>query len=305
MVFKSYAHAQYERKIDISSNKMAAPTLVSSWKCFGGLQKVFKHQSKVLKCEMKFAIYLPPQAVDKSVPVVYWLSGLTCTQDNFIQKAGAQRYAADLGVAIVCPDTSPRGCNIEGEDDSYDFGSGAGFYLNATEDKWKTNYSMFSYVTDELPKLVESNFPLDASNRAITGHSMGGHGALVCYLKNPGFYKSVSAFAPICNPSNCPWGTKAFTGYLGNDKATWKEWDATELVKNYTGPPKSYILIDQGKDDNFLTEKQLLPQNFVEACKDNSIPVVLRMQEGYDHSYYFIASLIGEHLEHLAKAFEQ
>ncbi len=284
---------------------MAAPTLVSSWKCFGGLQKVFKHQSKVLNCEMKFAIYLPPQAVDKSVPVVYWLSGLTCTQDNFIQKAGAQRYAADMGVAIVCPDTSPRGCNIEGEDDSYDFGSGAGFYLNATEDKWKTNYNMFSYVTDELPQLVESNFPLDASNRAITGHSMGGHGALVCYLKNPGFYKSVSAFAPICNPSNCPWGTKAFTGYLGNDKATWKEWDATELVKHYTGPPKSYILIDQGKDDKFLTEKQLLPENFVEACKDNSIPVVLRMQEGYDHSYYFIASLIGEHLEHLAKAFGQ
>lgn len=279
---------------------MAAPTLVNSWKCFGGFQKVFQHQSKVLGCQMTFAIYLPPQAESGPVPVLYWLSGLTCTQDNFIQKAGAQRYASEYGIAIVCPDTSPRGCSIEGEDDSYDFGSGAGFYVDATEDKWKTNYNMYSYVTAELPKLVESNFPLDATRRGITGHSMGGHGALTCFLKNPGMYKSLSAFAPICNPSNCPWGTKAFTGYLGSDQSTWKSWDATELVRSFSGPLKSYILIDQGKDDNFLSQKQLLPEAFVEACRSTSTPVVLRMQEGYDHSYYFISSFIGEHIKHHA-----
>ena len=266
---------------------------------------MFKHQSKVLNCQMTFAIYLPPQSEAKTVPVIYWLSGLTCTQDNFIQKAGAQRYAAELGVAIVCPDTSPRGCGIEGEDDSYDFGSGAGFYVDATEDKWKTNYNMFSYVTDELPKLVESSFPVDANNRSVMGHSMGGHGALICFFKNPGFYKSVSAFAPICNPCNCPWGNKAFTGYLGGDKSVWKNWDATELVKGYAGALKSYILIDQGKDDNFLEQKQLLPENFVDACRANNVPVVLRMQEGYDHSYYFISSFVGEHIKHHYEALSQ
>ena len=280
---------------------MSAPTLVNSWKCFGGFQKVFTHQSKALNCKMTFAIYLPPQVDAGTVPVLYWLSGLTCTQDNFIQKAGGQKYAAEHGIAIVCPDTSPRGCDIEGEDDSYDFGSGAGFYVDATEDKWKTNYNMYSYVTAELPKLIEGNFPVNATRKAITGHSMGGHGALVCFLKNPGLYTSVSAFAPICNPSNCPWGTKAFTGYLGTNQSTWKKWDSTELVKNYSGPSKSYILIDQGKDDNFLTQNQLLPQAFVDACRESNVPVVLRMQEGYDHSYYFISSFIGDHIKHHAE----
>ena len=281
---------------------MSTPTLVSSWKCFGGLQKVFQHQSKVLNCQMKFAVYLPPQAESGNVPVLYWLSGLTCTQDNFIQKAGGQRYAAEHGIAIVCPDTSPRGCNIEGEEDSWDFGTGAGFYIDATEEKWKKNYNMFSYVTQELPQVIESNFPVDASRKSISGHSMGGHGALVSFLKNPGLYKSVSAFAPICNPCNCPWGEKAFSGYLGSDRSTWKEWDATELVKTYSGPVKSYVHIDQGKDDQFLTDKQLLPENFVEACRVSNVPVVLRMQEGYDHSYYFISSFIGEHVKHHAEA---
>ena len=281
---------------------MSTPTLVSSWKCFGGLQKVFQHQSKVLNCQMKFAVYLPPQADSGNVPVLYWLSGLTCTQDNFIQKAGGQRYAAEHGIAIVCPDTSPRGCNIEGEEDSWDFGTGAGFYIDATEEKWKKNYNMFSYVTQELPQVIESNFPVDASRKSISGHSMGGHGALVSFLKNPGLYKSVSAFAPICNPCNCPWGEKAFSGYLGSDRSTWKEWDATELVKTYSGPVKSYVHIDQGKDDQFLTDKQLLPENFVEACRVRNVPVVLRMQEGYDHSYYFISSFIGEHIKHHAEA---
>ncbi len=262
---------------------------------------MYQHQSKVLNCQMTFAIYLPPQADAGIVPVLYWLSGLTCTQDNFIQKAGGQKYAAEHGIAIVCPDTSPRGCGIEGEDDSYDFGSGAGFYVDATESKWKANYNMYSYVTQELPKLIQTNFPVDASRKSITGHSMGGHGALVCFFKNPGMYASVSAFAPICNPTNCPWGTKAFTGYLGEDQSTWKNWDSTELVKKYSGPSKTYVLIDQGKDDNFLTQKQLLPEAFVEACRGSNIPVVLRMQEGYDHSYYFISSFIGDHIKHHAE----
>lgn len=281
---------------------MAAPKLVSSAKCFGGYQKVFEHQSDVLKCMMKFAIYLPPQAETKKVPILYWLSGLTCTEQNFITKAGSQRYAAERGLAIVAPDTSPRGCNIEGEDDSYDFGSGAGFYVDATEEKWKTNYNMYSYVTNELPALIHAHFPVLPDKQSIFGHSMGGHGALVCALKNPGMYKSVSALSPICNPINCPWGEKAFTGYLGPEREKWKDWDATELVKKYKGPPMSYILIDQGKDDQFLSQLQLLPQNFVDSCQSGNMPVVLRMHEGYDHSYYFIASFMGDHIQHHAEA---
>lgn len=217
----------------------------SSVKCFGGFQKVFKHHSAELKCDMNFAVYVPPQAASEKVPVLYWLSGLTCTEQNFITKAGAQRTAADQGIMIVAPDTSPRSCGIDGEDDSYDFGTGAGFYIDATEEKWKTNYRMFSYVTKELPALIQSNFPVLADKQSVFGHSMGGHGALTCFFKNPGFYKSVSAFAPICNPVKCPWGEKAFSGYLGSNKESWKEYDATELVKNYDGPIPD-ILIDQG-----------------------------------------------------------
>lgn len=282
---------------------MAAPATlkeVSNIKSFGGWQKVFEHKSDVLKCDMKFAIYLPPQAETEKVPVLYWLSGLTCTEQNFITKAGGQNYASQCGVAIVCPDTSPRGCNIEGEDDAYDFGSGAGFYVNATQDKWSTNYNMYSYVTQELPGIIEANFNVDPLRKSIFGHSMGGHGALICYLKNPGQYQSVSAFAPICNPSNCPWGTKAFTGYLGSNQETWKEWDATELAKTYKGSLISYILIDQGESDKFLHEKQLLPENFIDACRDSKIPVLLQKQEGYDHSYFFIASFVGTHIEYHA-----
>lgn len=280
-------------------NKMAV-TEVSSNKMFDGFQKVFSHESTECKCTMKFGIYLPPQADSKKCPVLYWLSGLTCTDQNFVTKAGAQKYAAKNGIIVVAPDTSPRDCKIAGEDDSYDFGSGAGFYVNATKDPWKTNYRMYAYVTQELPALINSNFPVDVGRQSISGHSMGGHGALICALKNPGQYKSVSAFAPICNPMNCPWGVKAFTGYLGEDKEAWKEYDATCLVKKYSGPPLD-ILIDQGKADNFLAPGQLLPDNFVAACTESKTPVTLRMQEGYDHSYYFMATFIEDHITHHAK----
>ncbi|XP_035693147.1 S-formylglutathione hydrolase-like [Branchiostoma floridae] len=273
---------------------------VSCNKMFGGFQKVFSHESTQLKCKMNFGVYLPPQAESGKCPVLYWLSGLTCTEQNFVTKACAQRAAAKHGIIIIAPDTSPRGCNIEGEEDGWDFGTGAGFYVNATEDKWKTNYRMYSYVTEELPSVVNSSFPVDSDRQSIFGHSMGGHGALICYLKNPGKYRSVSAFAPICNPINCPWGQKAFSGYLGSNKDTWKEYDASELVKKYQGPPVD-ILIDQGKADNFLPAGQLLPDNFVAACKESKVPVVLRMQEGYDHSYYFMASFMDDHIKHHAK----
>lgn len=279
---------------------MAALTLISSARCFSGHQKVFEHDSEVLKCKMRLAVYLPSKAEDAKVPVLYWLSGLTCTEQNFISKAGAQRSAEEYGLMLVAPDTSPRGCGIEGEDESWDFGTGAGFYVDATEDKWKTNYNMFSYVTNELPALINANFPVLPDKQSIFGHSMGGHGALICSLKNPGKYKSVSAFAPICNPVNCPWGERAFSGYFGGDRESWKKWDATELVANYKGPALTYIMIDQGKDDTFLTQGQLLPENFVDACRVVGVPVVLRMHEGYDHSYYFIASFVTEHIKHHA-----
>ena len=281
---------------------MASLKQISSARCFGGFQKVFEHQSSVLQCAMKFAIYLPPQIDTDKVPVLYWLSGLTCTEQNFITKAGAQRFLSSLGIALVAPDTSPRGCNIEGEDDSYDFGTGAGFYVDATEEKWKENYKMYSYVTSELPELIQANFNVNPAKKSIFGHSMGGHGALICTLKNPGMYRSVSAFSPICNPINCPWGQKAFAGYLGPDREEWKKWDATELVKTYKGPPFSYVFIDQGRADNFLSEGQLLPDNFVHSAQEGGIPVVLRMQEDYDHSYYFIATFIEDHIRHHAAA---
>ncbi|XP_070538674.1 S-formylglutathione hydrolase-like [Ptychodera flava] len=281
------------------ARKMAAITQVSSNKMFGGLQKVYSHESAECKCKMTFGVYLPPAAETDKCPVLYWLSGLTCTEQNFVTKAGAQRVAAELGIIVVAPDTSPRGCNIEGEDESYDFGSGAGFYVDATEEKWKTNYRMYSYVTKELPEIINKNFPTKPESASIFGHSMGGHGALICAFKNPGKYKSVSAFAPICNPVVCPWGQKAFTGYLGSNQETWKEHDATHLVAKYNGPILD-ILIDQGKDDNFLAG-QLFPENFVSACRENKVPVVLRMQEGYDHSYFFIATFVEDHIRHHAK----
>ncbi|KAF6207383.1 hypothetical protein GE061_018624 [Apolygus lucorum] len=268
-------------------------------KSFGGLQKVFSHESSSLKCTMKFALYLPPEAESRKVPVIYWLSGLECTEQNFMTKAGAQQHAAVNNFILVIPDTSPRGCNIPGEDESYDFGTGAGFYVDATQDPWKTNYNMYSYITQELPFLINSEFPADPERQSIMGHSMGGHGALICYLKNPGKYRSVSAFSPICNPTQGPWGKKALKGYLGSDEESWKDYDATCLVAKYDGPPID-ILIDQGTDDKFL-EKELLPDNFVAACKEAQVPVVLQKREGYDHSYFYIATFIGEHFKHHAK----
>ncbi|KAK9969285.1 hypothetical protein ABG768_027476 [Culter alburnus] len=277
-----------------------ALTQVSSNKCCNGYQKVFEHDSSELKCKMKFAIYLPPKAESSKCPVLYWLSGLTCTEQNFITKAGSQQAASEHGIIVVAPDTSPRGCNIEGEDESWDFGTGAGFYVNATQEPWKTNYRMYSYVTEELPRLINSNFPADPEKMSISGHSMGGHGALICALKNPGKYKSVSAFAPICNPIQCAWGQKAFSGYLGPDKSTWELYDATVLAESYSGPELD-ILIDQGRDDQFLSSSQLLPDNLIAACSKKKIPVVFRLQQGYDHSYYFIFSFINDHIKHHAK----
>ncbi|XP_069687639.1 S-formylglutathione hydrolase [Periplaneta americana] len=270
---------------------------VSSNRCFGGFQKIFSHDSKELGCKMNFAVYLPPQAEDGKVPVIYWLSGLTCTEQNFIFKSGFQRYASEYGVIVIGPDTSPRGCNIPGEDESYDFGTGAGFYLDATQEPWNKNYRMFSYVTKELPEVVNSNFPVLPDCQSIMGHSMGGHGALICALKNPGKYRTVSVFAAVCNPTQGRWGKKVLAGYLGSSESSnWADWDATELVKKYNGPPLE-ILLDQGKEDEFLAA-DLFPENFVNACKESQTPVILHMREGYDHSYYYIATFIGEHFKH-------
>ncbi|CAH1957740.1 unnamed protein product [Acanthoscelides obtectus] len=279
-----------------------ALTEVSSNKSFGGFQKVFSHDSKELGCNMKFGVYLPPQAEEnKKLPVIYWLSGLECSEANFIQKAGAQRYAAEHGVIIVNPDTSPRSLNIPGDSEAWDFGVGAGFYVNATQEPWKKNYRMYSYVTEELPAVVAKNFGVAEGKQSIMGHSMGGHGALICALKNPGMYKSVSAFAPICNPCQCPWGEKAFNGYLGpREGGDWASWDATELVQKYNGPPLE-LLIDQGLEDNFLKQNQLLPENLIKACKAAGVPAILKKRDGYNHSYFYIASFIGEHLEYHVK----
>ncbi|GAA0697571.1 S-formylglutathione hydrolase [Marinobacterium maritimum] len=276
----------------------AAPELIASNKCFDGWLKRYRHSSAATGTEMVFAIYLPPQAQTQPVPVLYWLSGLTCTDENFMQKAGAQRIAAELGIAIVAPDTSPRGTDFPTEHDSYDFGSGAGFYVNATQAPWSANYRMYDYVTDELPALIEQHFPV-TDKRAISGHSMGGHGALICALKNPGRYTSVSAFAPISNPSNCPWGEKALTGYLGEDREAWKAWDSCELIA--TATEQLPILVDQGEADDFLSE-QLKPEALQAACEAAGHPLELRLRPGYDHSYFFIASFIEDHLRHHARA---
>jgi S-formylglutathione hydrolase len=249
---------------------------------------------------MNFHVYFPNNSDNKPFPVLYWLSGLTCSDENFIFKSGAQRAASQYGVALIAPDTSPRGLNVEGEADSWDFGVGAGFYLNATQEKWK-NWRMYDYVVKELPKLLSDNFPqLDTTRASIFGHSMGGHGALTIYLKNLDKYKSVSAFAPVANPTNCPWGQKAFTNYLGGNKSDWEDYDATYLVRKHPNVSTT-ILIDQGEDDKFLHD-QLLPHKFEEACKNGNVPLLLRLQPGYDHSYYFIATFIDDHIKHHAQA---
>ncbi|XP_063974005.1 S-formylglutathione hydrolase [Diachasmimorpha longicaudata] len=279
------------------SIEMSQITLVSNNKCFGGWQKVYSHDSSELKCKMNFGIYLPPQAEFDPVPVIYWLSGLTCTEQNFITKAGAQGYASEHGVILVIPDTSPRGENIP-NDKEYDLGQGAGFYVDATEEPWKENFRMYSYITKELPKLINDNFPVLPSQQSIMGHSMGGHGALICAFKNPGMYKTVSAFAPISNAVQSDWGKKALSAYLGPDEEVWKEWDATCLMKTYSGPPLD-ILVDQGKADNFL--HQLLPDNLLTASKDAGVTLILRNQEDYDHSYFFISTFMKDHINHHMK----
>ncbi|KAI3751833.1 hypothetical protein L2E82_22924 [Cichorium intybus] len=254
------------------------PTEIGSSKMFEGFNKRYKHHSSTLGCSMNFHIYFPPStSPDQRFPVLYWLSGLTCNDENFIIKSGAQRVASTEGIALIVPDTSPRGLNVEGEADSYDFGVGAGFYLNATVEKWK-NWQMYDYIVKELPKVLSDNFPqLDTSRASISGHSMGGHGALTICLKKLDKYKSVSAFAPIVNPINCPWGQKAFTNYLGDDKTAWEEYDATSLIKKFNDVGAT-IMIDQGDDDKFLHENQLLPSKFDEACRNVKAPLLLRMQ---------------------------
>ncbi|CAO3403735.1 S-formylglutathione hydrolase [Azospirillum palustre] len=275
-------------------------TTLSETRVFGGRLKRVRHQSAAVDCEMTFAIFLPPQVeAGAKVPVFYWLSGLTCTDENFTQKAGAFRVAAELGLAIVAPDTSPRGEGVPGDpDNSWDFGLGAGFYVDATEEPWARHYRMHDYVTRELPSLIEANYPV-TDRRSVAGHSMGGHGALVCALKHPGFYKAVSAFAPIVNPAAVPWGEKAFGRYLGPDRDRWLEWDACALIE--TASERLPILIDQGDRDGFL-EAQLKPEALVAAAEAVGHPVTLRMQPGYDHSYFFISTFIEDHLRHHAAA---
>lgn len=272
--------------------------LISKVKTFGGWLNTYTHQSEACNCKMTFSVFLPPQAETEKVPVLYWLSGLTCTNENFMIKAGAFKYAVEHGIAIVTPDTSPRGAGITGEDDSWDFGTGAGFYLNATQKPWSDYYNMYDYIVKELPSLIEANLPVN-DKRAISGHSMGGHGAMTIALKNPDKYKSVSAFSPICAPMQCPWGVKAFTNYLGEDQTTWSNYDTTSLVLN--GASKMPILIDQGDADNFLKDNQLRPDLLLEASKKMDFPVEVRMQPDYDHSYYFVSSFIEDHIKYHAQ----
>jgi S-formylglutathione hydrolase len=267
-------------------------------RCHGGTQGVYRHQASATRCAMELAVYVPPQAERGKVPVLYWLSGLTCTWANFTEKAGAQRHAAKHGLIIVAPDTSPRGTDFPGEHDSYDFGSGAGFYVDATAAPWSQSYRMYSYVTKELPALIGAHFPVERERQGIFGHSMGGHGALTCALRNPEQYRSLSAFAPIAAPMRCPWGEKAFSGYLGDDRETWRDYDATELAVRASWPGE--VLVDQGTADDFLDE-QLKPHLLQEAFRSAGIPLTLRYQAGYDHSYYFMASFMADHVGHHAR----
>lgn len=281
------------------TNKNAIESVASN-RSFDGWHKQFMHQSQVLNCKMRFAIYLPPAAEQQKVPVLYWLSGLTCTDENFMQKAGAQKLAAKLGIAIVAPDTSPRGEGVADDPEGvYDLGLGAGFYINATREPWAQHYQMESYITEELPALIEANFPV-SSQKAIAGHSMGGHGAITLALKYPDLYCSVSAFSPIANPSDCPWGHKAFTAYLGGDQQLWQQYDASCLLREATDAQKLPLLVDQGLADSFL-EQQLKSTALEAAAESSGYPLKLRYHEGYDHSYYFIASFIDEHLEFHAR----
>ena len=272
-------------------------TLLSEHRCFEGTQRFYAHESRECRTEMRFSVYLPPQAQQRPVPVLYYLAGLTCTEETFMIKAGAQRVAAELGLMLVAPDTSPRKARVAGDDASWDFGIAAGFYVDATQHPWASHYRMYSYITRELPELVRG---IDgaADRQSIFGHSMGGHGALVCALRNPDQYRSVSAFAPIAAPSDCPWGRKAFGGYLGADTQQWLQYDASQLVaaKQY---PRT-ILIDQGTADKFLTE-QLKPERFQAACRQSGTDLRLHYRDGYDHGYYFISTFVEDHLKHHAQ----
>lgn len=275
-----------------------SPQLLSEHGCFGGVQRFYKHDSRETRGPMKFSAYLPAKArAGGKVPVLYYLAGLTCTEETFAIKAHAQQLAAELGIMLVAPDVSPREPRIPGDADSWDFGQGAGFYVDATKAPWSTNYRMYSYVTRELPEVVTAELPALPGVASIFGHSMGGHGALVCALRNPSQYRSVSAFAPIAAPSQCPWGVKAFTNYLGTDRSAWAEYDASELVARRPFPGK--ILIDQGSADQFLVE-QLLPDRFSNAAQKSGQVFELRMQPGYDHGYFFIQTFVADHLRHHA-----
>ena len=278
----------------------ATHTLRSEHRAFGGVQGFYEHASEACAGPMRFSVYLPPGAVrGQEVPALYYLAGLTCTEETFMAKAGAQRVASELGLALVTCDTSPRAARFPGDEAAWDFGQGAGFYLDATQAPWSSAYRMETYVTRELREVVEAGFPVRRDVRGLFGHSMGGHGALTLALRHPGAYQSVSALAPIVAPSQVPWGQKAFTAYLGDDRNAWREWDAVELVA--TAKERLPLLVDQGADDDFL-QQQLRPGLLRDACAAAGHPLALRLQPGYDHSYYFIASFLGEHFEHHAAA---
>ena len=273
---------------------------LSEHPAFGGKVGFYRHTSDVNHCDMQFSVFVPPQAAGGPVPVVTYLAGLTCTEETFMTKGGAQRIAAEHGIMLVAPDTSPRGDGVPDDPDgAWDFGLGAGFYINATEAPWNEHYRMYDYVTRELPELLFENFPGDRSRQGITGHSMGGHGALTLGLKNPQTYRSISAFAPICSPINCPWGQKALGNYLGADQAAWIDCDATELVKKLGDPPANEILVDQGMGDQFL-DQELHPHLFEAACEQQGVALQLRRHDGYDHGYYFISTFMEDHLRHHA-----
>jgi S-formylglutathione hydrolase len=283
----------------------AAFEVISQHRSFGGVVGFYRHDAATTACSMRFSVFTPPQAATGRVPVLYYLAGLTCTEETFMMKAGAQRIAAELGLMLVAPDTSPRGVKLPGDSDSWDFGVGAGFYVDATEEPWSRHYRMYSYVSQELAALIEAHFAIDPQRLGIFGHSMGGHGALVMALKNPERYRSVSAFAPIAAPKTCPWGEKAFTGYLGADKGQWSGYDATELVAQVKDAARRpAILIDQGTSDQFL-EQQLHPHLFEAAAKKVGYPLTLRHQAGYDHGYYFISTFMEDHLRHHARTLKR
>jgi S-formylglutathione hydrolase len=278
---------------------MSSIHLVSEHACFGGVQRYYKHDSRETGGPMKFSAYLPPQAKAGKVPVLYYLAGLTCTEETFAIKAHAQAAAAELGLMLIGPDTSPREPRLPGDAESWDFGQGAGFYVDATQAPWAQNYRMYSYVTRELPQLVAENLPAMTAATGIFGHSMGGHGALTIALKNPGQYRSLSAFAPISAPMQCPWGRKALTNYLGPDQAQWRDYDASDLMARKAFPTP--ILVDQGAADPFLKDQQLLPEQLTEAATKSGQKLTLRMQTGYDHGYFFIQTFMADHLRHHAR----